>query len=125
MRAFVVEDDPDVRDTVADVLEMNGWTVQTAEDGIAALGCIHRTTPDLVILDLLMPNLGGVEVLRLLRSTEAGRDIPVVVLTGAPVEDCVRKLASVVLVKPFNSAELMRVTGLLGAAPTADIQAEV
>jgi two-component system, OmpR family, phosphate regulon response regulator PhoB len=110
MLAYVVEDDRDLRDLIVSMLEACGWTVYPAEDGIAALGCIHRAVPDLIILDLLMPNLDGTEVLRLVRSTEAGRRIPVVVVTGAPVEDRVRALASAVLVKPFDLVELTRLT---------------
>jgi CheY-like chemotaxis protein len=119
MRAFVVEDDPDVRDLIASLLEASGWTVHLAEDGIAALGGMHRAGPDLIVLDLLMPHLDGAEVLRLLRSTEFGRRIPVVVVTGAPVDDEVRALASAVLTKPFEIDELMRLTRSLTAAPSA------
>jgi DNA-binding response OmpR family regulator len=98
-----------------------GWTVHLAEDGIAALGCIHRATPDLVILDLKMPNLDGVEVLRLLRSTEVGARIPVVVVTGGDVDDRIRELASSVLVKPFEMAELMRLSAALTTAAAASV----
>jgi DNA-binding response OmpR family regulator len=70
MRAFVVEDEPEFRNALAEVLESVGWTVNLMEDGIAALGWIHRTIPDLITLDISMPNLGGLPVLRLLRSTE-------------------------------------------------------
>jgi CheY-like chemotaxis protein len=108
MRAFVVEYDPDQRDLVCDVLERAGWTVDLAEDGIAALGRIRRTIPDVIVLDLRMPNLGGVEVLELLRSTEVGSRIPVVVTTGAEVDAEVRRLASAVLVKPFSAAALLQ-----------------
>lgn len=106
-RAFVVEDDPEFRELVKDVLERAGWTVDMAEDGIAALSRIRRVIPDLIVLDLLMPNLDGVEVLKLIRSTEVGRRIPVVVTTGASVDSVVRELASKVLLKPFDVRELM------------------
>ena len=117
MRAFVVEDDPDFRELVREVLERAGWTVDVADDGIAALSRIRRVIPDLIILDLMMPNLDGVEVLKLLRSTEVGRQIPVVVATGSRVDDAVRELASAVLVKPFDIQELLRVAGRF--APTS------
>lgn len=110
MLALIVEDDRDIRDLIVDALEAGGWTVCPAEDGIVALGCIHRALPDLIILDLLMPNLDGVQVLSLLRSTEVGRRIPVVVVTGGPVQESVRALATAVLVKPFDLVELMHVT---------------
>ncbi len=109
MRAFVVEDDPDFRDLVQQVLQGAGWTVDLADDGIAALSTIRRVIPDLIVLDLMMPNLDGVEVLRLLRSTEVGRRIPVLVATGSRVDDEVRDLASAVLVKPFAVEEMLSV----------------
>lgn len=117
MRAFVVEDDPDFRELLRDVLQRAGWTVDLADDGIAALSRIRRVIPDLIILDLMMPNLDGVEVLKLLRSTEVGRQIPVVVATGTRVDDAVRDLASAVLVKPFDIQELLRVVQQLVPTP--------
>ncbi len=108
VRAFVVEDDPDARELVRDQLESIGWTVDVARDGIDALANIRRAVPDLIILDLRMPNLDGTAVLELLRSTDVGRRIPVVVTTGATVDDHVRTLASAVLVKPFAIADLVR-----------------
>jgi DNA-binding response OmpR family regulator len=124
MRAFVVEDDPDFRNTLADVLESVGWTVDLAEDGIAALGRIHRVIPDLITLDLSMPNLGGLQVLKLLRSTEVGRRIPVVVITGVNADDSVRGLASLVLVKPIDFAGMMQAIRTLtnGSAEGSTVQ---
>ena len=121
MRAFVVEDDPDFRDTLAGVLEGDGWSVRVAEDGIAALGCIHREIPDLIILDLSMPNLDGMQVLHLLRSTEAGRRIPVIVVTGMAVDHDTASLASAVLAKPAHPDEFKRVVRrLTSASPVED-----
>src|SRR5512133_3423714 len=99
MRAFVVEDDPDFRELVRDVLEQAGWSVELADDGIAALSAIRRTIPDVIILDLRMPNLDGLQVLKLLRSTDVGRRIPVIVATGSHPGDDVRALATAVLEK--------------------------
>lgn len=108
MRVFVVDDDPDARELVRETIESEGWTPVLADDGIAALGAIRRALPDVIVLDLRMPNLDGVAVLELLRSTEVGRRIPVVVTTGLEVRDHVRALASAVLVKPFSPAALAR-----------------
>ena len=118
MRAFVVEDDPVFRELVRDVLEQAGWTVEVADDGIAALSAIRRTIPDVIVLDLRMPNLDGLEVLKLLRSTDVGRRIPVLVATGAQPGDDVRALATAVLEKPFPVSELMRVLDEFVAPPT-------
>src|SRR5690242_16520016 len=109
MRAFVVDDDPDVRELASGALERAGWTVDAAEDGLAALATIRRVIPQLIVLDLRMPNLSGLDVLKLLRSTEVGRHIPVVVTTGAAIDDSVRALATAILVKPFSLDDLLRV----------------
>ena len=106
MIAFVVEDERDQRNSVRDALEGAGWTVELAEDGIAALGRIRRVEPDVIPLDLRMPHLDGIEMLKMLRSTAAGRGIPVIVTTGMKVDPSVRLLADYVLVKPFGSDEL-------------------
>lgn len=115
MRAFVVEDDAEFRELVRDELERAGWTVDLAEDGIAALSRIRHVVPDLIVLDLLMPNLDGTEVLKLLRSTEVGKRIAVVVTTGAVVDHEVRELATRVLQKPFEVHELMDAVGAVTA----------
>jgi DNA-binding response OmpR family regulator len=117
MRAFVVEDDQDFRDLVRDALEEQGWTVDVAEDGIAALGRIRRVIPDLLVLDVRMPNLDGIQVLKLLRSTEVGQRIPVLVMTGAEIDPKIRALATAVLRKPFTPGDLLRaVAGVTGGA---------
>ncbi len=120
MRAFVVEDDPDFRELVRDVLERAGWTVELADDGIAALSAIRRTIPDVIVLDLKMPNLDGIEVLKLLRSTDVGRRIPVLVATGAHPGDDVRALASAVLEKPFEISRILEVLDELVAPSRSD-----
>ena len=109
MHAFVVEDDPDLRELTSGALERAGWTVDVVEDGLAALGSIRHVIPQVIVLDLRMPNLSGGEVLKLLRSTEVGRQIPVVVTTGAVIDDSVRALATAILVKPFSLDDLLRV----------------
>ncbi|HTN51574.1 MAG TPA: response regulator [Anaeromyxobacter sp.] len=113
MRAVVIEHDPQWRGLVREALEEAGWTVDVAEDGIAALGRIRRHRPDLVVLDLLLPKLAGGELLRLLRASETGRRIPVLVATGVNVAREVRELASAVLRKPFSEGELLRAAASL------------
>jgi CheY-like chemotaxis protein len=106
MMVFVVEDERDQRDLVREELEGAGWTVEVAEDGIAALGRIRRVQPDVILLDLRMPRLDGVQMLKMLRSNVVERAIPVIITTGSEVAPCVRRLANCVLMKPFSSDEL-------------------
>ncbi|HEX9050798.1 MAG TPA: response regulator [Anaeromyxobacter sp.] len=117
MMALVIEDDRDQRDTLCAVLESAGWTVEVAEDGIAGLGRVPAARPDVILLDLRMPHLDGVGLLEMLRSTEIGRTIPVVLVTGADVGAEARALADAVLTKPFDPGELLRVASRLGSAP--------
>ena len=106
MIAFVIEDERDQRNLVREELEGAGWTVEVAEDGIAALGRIRRVPPDVILLDLRMPRLDGIQMLKMLRSNVVERAIPVIITTGSEVASCVRLLANCVLMKPFSSDEL-------------------
>lgn len=117
MIALVIEDERDQRDTLCDVLESAGWTVEVAEDGIAGLGRVPVARPDVILLDLRMPHLDGAGLLEMLRSTEHGKTIPVVLVTGADVTAEARALADAVLMKPFDPRELLRIAARLGGAP--------
>jgi CheY-like chemotaxis protein len=82
---LVVEDDPATREVVRRVLERDGWIVTEADNGRRALDCVARAAPDLVVLDLMMPEMDGFEFVAELRKTEAGRRIPVVVVTAKEI----------------------------------------
>jgi len=79
---LVVEDDPASREVIRRTLERDGWVVWEAENGRVALEAVRRHVPDLVILDLMMPEMDGFEFVSHLRSLDAGRSIPVVVITA-------------------------------------------
>ncbi len=81
-KVLVAEDDPSVRMTISFVLEDEGFDVSCAEDGEQALAMATADPPDVILLDQIMPKMDGQEVLTQLRSLEATRDIPVVVMTG-------------------------------------------
>jgi two-component system, OmpR family, response regulator MprA len=108
-RVLVVDDDPDVREAVETALELEGHTVTTATDGLAALKRLGQTEFDAVVLDVLMPNLDGFEVCRRLRAS--GNRTPVLILTARDSEeDTIRGLdlgADDYLVKPFALGELL------------------
>jgi signal transduction histidine kinase/CheY-like chemotaxis protein len=82
---LVVEDDPATRDVLRRTLERDGWVVWEAENGRAGLDAVRRQAPDLVLLDLMMPEMDGFEFVSRLRRTEAGRRIPVVVVTAREI----------------------------------------
>ncbi|MEW6232873.1 MAG: response regulator, partial [Chloroflexota bacterium] len=79
MRILVVDDDPQILNFLRRGLAYEGYAVDTAEDGESALKRALQVPPDLVILDVMMPGLDGLEVARRLR---AGGDVPIVFLTA-------------------------------------------
>jgi len=81
-RIAVVDDDPDIVALVKATLKSRGYEVTTAPDGEDGLRLIRSTKPDLVILDLMMPKVSGLEVVRRLREEPETRDIPIVVLSA-------------------------------------------
>ncbi|MBC9823340.1 response regulator transcription factor [Terrabacter sp. MAHUQ-38] len=119
---LVVDDDPTVREVVAGYLERAGLEVVLAGDGLAAVDTARDRSPDLVVLDLTLPGLDGLEVFRRMRS-ERG-DLPVVMLTARGEEsDRVLGLeigADDYVTKPFSSRELvLRIQSILRrSAPT-------
>ena len=112
---LVVDDDPTVREVVITYLSKAGHTVTSAADGNEALAAVAKSPPDLIVLDLMLPGLDGLEVSRRLR--ESG-DIPVIMLTAkGTVSDRVVGLehgADDYVTKPFSPRELvLRVDSVL------------
>jgi two-component system, OmpR family, response regulator MprA len=118
-RVLVVEDDADIADVLRRTLRQEGHEVRTAGDGEEALASAAEFMPDVVILDLGLPKLDGVEVLRRLRSND---DVPVLILTArSDLDDRVEGLdtgADDYLVKPFERQELLaRMRALMRRRP--------
>jgi len=124
-RILVLEDNRDLAYGVRNNLEIEGYEVDVVADGRAGLEAIRARTPDLLVLDLMLPGMDGFRVLRALR--EEGRTLPVLVLTARGEEaDKVRGLklgADDYVTKPFGLLELLaRVEALLRrAAPMAPL----
>ena len=89
---LVVDDDPDAREFLSTVLQDNGFAVITANDGTEAIEVIEQTPPDLVTLDITMPEKSGVAVYRRLKEDEQFKAIPVIVVTG--ISDDFKKFIS-------------------------------
>ena len=118
-RVLIVEDDVDIADVLRRSLRNEGYEVRTSADGVEALDVAAGFTPDLVVLDLGLPGMDGVEVCRRLRSDG---DVPILMLTArAETEDRVTGLdsgADDYLVKPFERQELLaRIRALLRRRP--------
>jgi two-component system response regulator MprA len=121
MRILVVDDDRAVRESLRRSLTFNGYEVDLAADGAAALGQIAAVRPDALVLDVMMPRMGGLEACRALRAT--GDDVPILVLTARDaVADRVAGLdagADDYLPKPFALEELLaRLRALLRRSVT-------
>jgi DNA-binding response OmpR family regulator len=105
---LVVDDDPTVAEVVVTYLERAGFTVRTATDGTAALSAVESAPPDLVVLDLMLPDLDGLEVCRRIRATS---QTPIIMLTALGDEvDRILGLevgADDYVTKPFSPRELV------------------
>ncbi len=113
-----VDDDPDVCDLVTYKLEQSGFDVRRASDGDAALREVAKKVPDLVLLDVMMPGVSGLEVLERWRKDEATAAMPVIMLTAKAQENDVERGfelgADDYVIKPFSPRELVRrVTAVL------------
>ena len=108
-RVLVVDDDTDLRETVADALRDAGWEVDLAEDGERALTLVAHSAPDVVLLDLLMPRWSGRDFLDGLRRLH--RNLPVVVFTaGRHTREVASQLGTPWFIeKPFELPALLRV----------------
>ena len=127
MKILVVDDEQAVRESLRRSLRFNGYEVLTANDGLEAVETVRAENPELVILDVMMPNMDGLEVCRTLRSE--GWDRPILVLTARDgVSDRVSGLdagADDYLPKPFALEELLaRVRSLVRRASADSIAAE-
>src|SRR5436190_13349409 len=108
VRVLIAEDDLAVRTLLVAVLEGEGYPVLAVENGRAALAALPAWQPNLIVLDLAMPFLDGVNLWDLLRQDAAWARIPVVVLTAYPERaDRSRLEPAVVIAKPFDLDQLL------------------
>lgn len=120
-KILVVDDEPVLVETIAYNLEQAGYLVITAADGMSALEAVRREAPDLIILDIMLPEMDGLEVCRQLRRQDSTATVPIMVLTAKSEEiDKVLGLeigADDYVTKPFGRRELLaRVRALLRRA---------
>ena len=129
-RVLIVDDDPDIRKLVSYNLSQAGFRVSTAATGVAALEAVEGQPPDLIILDIMLPDLDGLEVCKKLRRQEKSRRIPIIMLTARTQEvDRVVGFelgADDYVMKPFSPRELvLRVKSIfrrMGDEPTDVLQ---
>lgn len=110
-QVLLVEDEPNIAEALRFLLSRENWTVDLHEDGATALDKITSSTPDLVILDMMLPGRSGMEILRDLRAIDGFEGLPVLMLT-ARGQSRDRELAEQVgvsrfMTKPFSNVEVV------------------
>src|SRR5262249_18489775 len=116
-RILLVDDDSALRDSIALVLEGAGFQVDQAEQGVTAMQLLRAHEPDLIITDILMPQMEGIETIREIRSVLS--QTPIIAMSGSaePRADYLRMAqtfgASAVLAKPFDPAVLLELVNRL------------
>ena len=107
---LLVEDDPDIRHLVSYKLTKGGFDVIETADGFTALGHARKSPPDLVILDVRMPRMSGLELCRELRAAPRTADVPIIMLTARArpqdLEQAYAAGATDYVVKPFSPRDL-------------------
>jgi DNA-binding response OmpR family regulator len=124
-KILVVDDEPDALEVIAFKLKEAGYTPLTAADGLRAVALVREERPALVVLDLMLPQLDGLEVCKLLRRDPATADIPIIMLTARAAEmDRIVGLelgADDYVTKPFSPRELvLRIKKVLARTQQAD-----
>ena len=108
---LVADDDPDIVALVKNILERKGFGVQAAYNGIEVFSRLEEQKPDLIILDIMMPQMNGLEVLTRLKGTADYLSIPVILLTAKyqpkDVVEGYKLGANYYITKPFTSAQLI------------------
>lgn len=118
-RILIVDDEPLNLLLYAEILKSSGFTVLQAEDGVGAIRTAEEEIPDLILLDWNMPNLDGFEALKILKSKESTKEIPVIMITGVMtspdnLQRAMNEGASDFIRKPFDRIELnARIRSLL------------
>ena len=112
LRVLVVDDDPDIRTLLAMNLELSGYRVTEARDGREGSALARDLRPDLIVLDVMMPEVDGLDVLRGLKADPETSEIPVVMLTAKTEDASVwqgwEAGAAYYLTKPFELSQLLR-----------------
>lgn len=108
---LLIEDNPDMRDNIAGILELANYEVQTANNGKEGIEMVHNKKPDLILCDIMMPELDGYGVLHILNKNQETSDIPFIFLTAKAEKEDFRKGmnfgADDYITKPFDGQELL------------------
>ncbi|MBS8229284.1 response regulator transcription factor [Vannielia litorea] len=110
-RVLLVEDEPNIIEAIRFILSRDGWRVDTHSDGATALDAVARVSPDVMILDVMLPGKSGFDILRELRAAEATAALPVLMLTakgqGKDRDLALQFGANRFMTKPFSNDEVL------------------
>ena len=110
-RVLLIEDEANIAEAMRFLLARDGWAVDVQTDGAAGLAILRASPPDLVILDLMLPGLSGLEILTALRASPATAHLPVIMLTakgqGRDRDAATRAGVTRFMTKPFANADLL------------------
>ncbi len=111
IKVLVVEDDKDSRDFLATFLKISGYVVSTANDGLEALKKVESDCPDMIISDISMPNLDGIEMVKILRESPEFKAVPVLMLSAYGSGNLINAInagANQAMRKPVNPDSLLK-----------------
>lgn len=117
---LLIEDEPNIAEAIRFILSRDGWQVSVQNDGAQAVAALGQLAPDLVILDLMLPGLSGLEVLAAIRANPDTATLPVLMLTakgqGRDREAAERAGVNRFMTKPFANADIVVAVRELAAA---------
>jgi CheY-like chemotaxis protein len=127
-RVLVIDDETVVGTILRYAFQVDGHETVVAGDGTSGIEMAHSEHPDIIVLDLMMPDITGYDVLEILRDDEETKDLPIVVLTAVTMrrerDRCMSKGADAVMIKPFDPRDVARAVGAL-LPPSASVSPAV
>lgn len=110
-RVLLIEDEPNIIEAIRFILSRDGWRVDTHSNGLTAIDAIRERAPDLIILDVMLPNRSGYDILQEMRDNADTREVPVLMLTARGQkkdrELAERLGANRFMTKPFSNGEIL------------------
>jgi two-component system sensor histidine kinase ChiS len=124
-KILFIDDDPTILLISEIMLEALGYDVITADGGVSGIELLKTNSIDLVLLDLMIPDIYGLDVLKYIKEKEEFKNIPVIIQTGIKDSDEINKAyklgASYILLKPYNQKDLKDIIGILVQATDMDL----
>ncbi len=109
---LLIEDEPNIIEAISFLLERDGWTVRLHSEGVGAIEAVARTSPDVVVLDVMLPGRSGFDILKELRDQDSTAALPILMLTArGQTKDrdlATRYGVSAFMTKPFSNADMLQ-----------------